>query len=483
ARNTFEEGIEAVATVRDFTQIFDAYAEFEESIISTSMEVANSGKETLSESKTLELDLRLARFERLMDRRPFLVNDVLLRQNPNNVGEWQKRVSLWGDNAEKVVETYTKALATIQPKKAYGKLTQLWCDFAQYYEQADDLDNARQVFEKATGVEFRTVNELADIWCEWAEMELRHEHFEEAVEVMARATVPPANPNVHFKDESVPVQRRVFKALRLWSFYVDLEESIGTVESTRAVYDRIFQLRIATPQIVVNYAAYLEDHHYFEEGFKVYERGIALFGYPVAFELWNIYLTKFVSRYGGSKLERARDLFEQALENCPAKHAKPLYLLYGQLEEEHGLAKNAMRIYDRATGAVAKEDRMEMYKFYIAKVSQTFGVAATRDIYERAISALPDREAKDMCVAFADLERKLGEIDRARAIYAYASALCDPRVSSNFWQQWHEFEVKHGNEDTFKEMLRIKRSVQLQFNTEVSVLSAQLLASRDKQEQ
>jgi pre-mRNA-splicing factor SYF1 len=41
------------------------------------------------------------------------------------------------------------------------------------------------------------------------------------------------------------------------------------VESTKAVYDRIFQLRIATPQIVVNYAAFLEDNYYFEEGFKV----------------------------------------------------------------------------------------------------------------------------------------------------------------------------------------------------------------------
>jgi len=28
-------------------------------------------------------------------------------------------------------------------------------------------------------------------------------------------------------------------------------------------------------------------------------------------ELWVAYLSKFVERYGGSKLERARDLFEQ----------------------------------------------------------------------------------------------------------------------------------------------------------------------------
>ena len=35
-----------------------------------------------------------------------------------------------------------------------------------------------------------------------------------------------------------------------------------------------------------------------------------------------------------------------------------------------------------------------------------------------------------MCLRFADLERKLGEIDRARAIYAHCSQICDPRVSS-----------------------------------------------------
>jgi pre-mRNA-splicing factor SYF1 len=262
---------------------------------------------------------------------------------------------------------------------------------------------------------------------------------------------------------------------------VDLEESIGTLESTKAVYDRIFQLKIATPQIVVNYAAFLEEHQYYEESYKVYERGIALFGYPVAFELWNIYLTKFMNRYGGRKLERARDLFEQALENCPDKYAKPLYLLYGRLEEEYGLTRNAMRIYDRATSAVAPQDRKEMYKFYIAKVSQTYGVTATREIYQRAIEVLPDRDAKDMCLAYAEMECKLGEIDRARALYAYASAFCDPNTVPSFWQQWHDFEVKHGNEETFKEMLRIKRSVQLRFNTEVNYLTAQLVASREDQ--
>lgn len=35
-----------------------------------------------------------------------------------------------------------------------------------------------------------------------------------------------------------------------------------------------------------------------------------------------------------------------------------------------------------------------------------------------------------MCLRFSDMESKLGEIDRARAIYSYCSQICDPRVRS-----------------------------------------------------
>ena len=61
---------------------------------------------------------------------------------------------------------------------------------------------------------------------------------------------------------------------------------------------------------------------------------------------------------------------------------------------------------------------------------------------------------------FAEMESKLGEIDRARAIFMYASQFCDPRVVVSLWREWHKFEVQHGNEDTFREMLRVKRSVE-----------------------
>ncbi|MCJ1303684.1 pre-mRNA-splicing factor syf1 [Hypocenomyce scalaris] len=476
ARDIFEEGITTVMTVRDFTLVFDSYAEFEESIIGTLMDAAaaRSDKGKFNEDADFDLDIRMMRFEQLMDRRPFLVNDVLLRQNPNNVTEWEKRVALWGENKKEVVQTYTDAIAAVQPRKAVGKFHELWTNYAKFYEEGGDLRNAHIIMEKAVKVPFKSVAELAEMWCEWAEMELRNENFDMAVDIMAKATQAPKRSTVDYFDETLSPQQRVHKSWKLWSFYVDLVESVATLDETKKVYERIFELRIATPQTVVNYANLLEENKYYEESFKVYERGLDLFSYPVAFELWNLYLTKAVDRKIG--IERLRDLFEQAVEGCPPQFAKVLYLMYGNLEEERGLARHAMRIYERATRAVSDDNRFEMFNFYITKSASNFGLTSTRPIYERAIAALPDREARDMCLKFAEMERRLGEIDRARTIYGHASQFCDPRTTPAFWSKWEAFEVQHGNEDTFKEMLRIKRSVQAQYNTDVNFIASQALA-------
>ncbi|KAM3752672.1 hypothetical protein ACB098_03G036800 [Castanea mollissima] len=110
-------------------------------------------------------------------------------------------------------------------------------------------------------------------------MELRHQNFKGALELMRRAT---AEPSVEVKrrvaaDGIEPVQIKLYRSLKLWTFYVDLEESLGTLESTRIVYKQILDLRTATPQIILNYAFLLEEHKYFEDAFKAYERGVKIF--------------------------------------------------------------------------------------------------------------------------------------------------------------------------------------------------------------
>ncbi|KDO75763.1 hypothetical protein CISIN_1g002477mg [Citrus sinensis] len=500
ARDIFEEGMMTVVTVRDFSVIFDSYSQFEEIMVSAKMakpdlsveEEEDDEEHGSAEDEDIRLDvnlsmaefvkkvlngfwlhdvkdvdLRLARLEHLMNRRPELANSVLLRQNPHNVEQWHRRVKIFEGNPTKQILTYTEAVRTVDPMKAVGKPHTLWVAFAKLYETYKDIANARVIFDKAVQVNYKTVDHLASIWCEWAEMELRHKNFKGALELMRRAT---AEPSVEVRrrvaaDGNEPVQMKLHKSLRLWTFYVDLEESLGNLESTRAVYERILDLRIATPQIIINYALLLEEHKYFEDAFRVYERGVKIFKYPHVKDIWVTYLSKFVKRYGKTKLERARELFENAVETAPADAVKPLYLQYAKLEEDYGLAKRAMKVYDQATKAVPNHEKLGMYEIYIARAAEIFGVPKTREIYEQAIeSGLPDKDVKAMCLKYAELEKSLGEIDRARGIYVFASQFADPRSDTEFWNRWHEFEVNHGNEDTFREMLRIKRSVSASYS-------------------
>ncbi|CAD7697059.1 unnamed protein product [Ostreobium quekettii] len=476
ARDIYEEGLASVVTVRDFSLIFDALAQFEESLINAKMahldieeedDQEDIGTDFLLKDDGNDLDLRIARLERLMSRRPELLSSVMLRQNPHNVHEWHKRVKLFEGQPTKQILTYTEAVKTVDDQKAVGKPHTLWCSFAKYYEKHGDVHNARVIFEKAVQVQYKYVDDLASVWCEWAEMELRHQNFKRAMEVMRRATAAPQSSRERLtrdQRKNLPVQERLYRSLKLWSFFVDLEESLGTMESTRAVYDRVLELRIATPQIILNYAMFLQEQKYWEDSFQVYERGVVLFKYPHVRDIWQAYLTQFVDRYGGQKLERARDLFEQALQQAPPADSKPIFMQFAALEEKYGLAKHAMTIYERAVKTVPQKERLDVYKLYISRASDFFGIGKVREIYEMAIEAHPphdlaDDDCRAMCLQYAGLERNLGEIDRARAIYVHASSLCDPNVDKAFWEEWKQFEVKHGNEDTFMEMRRIKRSV------------------------
>mmetsp|Transcript_8004 Transcript_8004/g.17846 ORF Transcript_8004/g.17846 Transcript_8004/m.17846 type:complete len:890 (-) Transcript_8004:47-2716(-) len=447
ARDVYEEAMATVSTVHDFSLVFDSYSKFLESLITAHMERQSS-----------ETDLLMARLDDLLSRRPELISSVKLRQNPHNVHEWLQRVKIYKDSPEKVIKCFTEAVMTVDPQKAEGRLWTLWSAFAKFYEAHDDLDNARVIFEKATQVNYRAVEDLASVWCDWIEMELRHHKYEDALKVSRRAVGQ--RKAAALKADKESVQLRIYRSTKLWCLSADLEESLGTLESARAAYDSALELKVATPTLVLSYAKLLTEKKYFEEAFKIYERGIKAFSWPHVNDIWLVYLSRFVARYGGRKLERARDLFEQAVEKVPAKFAWRLYMLYAKLEEEHGLARHALQIYDRATKAVEEKSMYDMYVILLRKTAELFGQTRTREIYEQAIERLPPERIKDACVRYAKMETMLGEVDRARGIYNHASQFCDPRKVADFWDTWRQFEVQHGNEDTFRDMLRVKRSVQ-----------------------
>ena len=148
------------------------------------------------------IDLRKERLESLINQQPILLNNVRLRQNPHDVKQWLYRVKLFTDPSKgavteadpvKAVIAFTEGVKTVDPMKAVGKFSLLWIEFAKFYEQYDDLENANHVFEKAIQVPFKTVEELTSVWSEWIEMFIRHDQFEQAYQTCLKAITPSRN--------------------------------------------------------------------------------------------------------------------------------------------------------------------------------------------------------------------------------------------------------------------------------------------------
>ena len=99
ARDIFEEGIGKVLSMRDFSLIWEAYSNFEHDLITDTVnEISQKEMDgMLTPEDEEDLELTMMRYEDLFDRQAIMISDVKLRQNPHNVTEWLKRLTLFSD--------------------------------------------------------------------------------------------------------------------------------------------------------------------------------------------------------------------------------------------------------------------------------------------------------------------------------------------------------------------------------------------------
>lgn len=62
----------------------------------------------------------------------------------------------------------------------------------------------------------------------------------------------------------------------------------------------------------------------------------------------------------------------------PADASGPIFLQFAALEEEHGLARAAMQVYDQAVRTVPVAERLPIYDVYLKRASDFFGIGKVR---------------------------------------------------------------------------------------------------------
>ncbi|XBH98746.1 hypothetical protein VPH35_128212 [Triticum aestivum] len=340
ARDVFEEAMTTATTVKDFRMVFDAYLHFEHAMAAAELELCQADTVDVQDCWLADrdsIDLAMARLERLLERRPELLNSVLLRQNPHDVQVWHERAKIFHKDPARHAATYAEAVRTVDPAKATGKPPHtLWLALAKMYEDRGSVDCARDVLHRATQANFTAAEHLAAVYCEWANMELRHQDPERAIDLIRQATTPPS---IEATTRAAAaggedVRAKLHRCLKLWLVYLDLMTTHGSLESACAVYDKMHDLGVITPLLVLDHASLLEQHSRFEDAFRVYKRGVRSFKHPHADAIWEAYLTRFVQRHGKSRPERVRDLFQAAVLQSPPERKKAVYLRYARFEED-----------------------------------------------------------------------------------------------------------------------------------------------------
>ena len=107
----------------------------------------------------------------------------------------------------------------------------------------------------------------------------------------------------------------------------------------------------------------------FEDVFQAYERGLAAFKYPYVLQIWKVYPASSSSASAAAS-SSVRGTLEQVDRRPPRRCTSSS--CHAKLEEEHGLMRNAMAVYQRAVDTVAVCRREEMHNMYIAKAAEYF---------------------------------------------------------------------------------------------------------------
>ena len=504
AMNCYEQGMNSVSTVKDWNLIFDTYSKLYDELIRINISSIEKSTNTISE---VDLEILIAKYENLMDRRPFLLNSVKLKQNPNNIHEWHNRIKLVKNSGtlnedliEQIIDAYESAINTINPESiTHGKMYSIWNSYARFFEiETKSVEKARDVYGRCifntdSKAYILSTQDLEKVVCDYAEMEIRNKNYQNALSLLYRIVHSGPESSTTFSLSTISYR----KSVMIWSFLLDLELCLNkNVKRVKKLYNEMLDLKIVTPNIVINVANYLIEHQYFEEGFKIFERAISMFYYPQVYPIWIQYLMQFIHRYQHLKLERTRDMFEQAISTMPFyskeavihqfssgkkyyvknSHSRDFFLLYSSFEEKYGISSRAIKVYEKAVSSVTPNslEQFQLYQVYIDRIGDLFGIAKTRNVIDTALNqSVESNDGTDLSCAFIRdlslkyiyLELKLGEVDRCRSIFAFCSSLCSPDVTEHFnkfWERWSKFEKQYGNVETFKEMLRIRRFVKQQ---------------------
>jgi len=312
----------------------------------------------------------------------------------------------WEEKQQQRVFTrrvYERSLEEIHPSERTEKLL---INFARFEERCHEYDRARTIYKYA--IDQLGQGELGqdaasdELKQEFASFEKRHgsrKDIESAIVQKRREQYELLVTNDTYNYDN-------------WFDFVRLEETEGSVETTREVYERA----ISNVPLVAEK--------------KYWSRYVYLWMYYAIFE-----------ELQAKDVERTRAVFKAALSVIPHKKFTfgKVWLSAAQFEVRQKDLSAARKLLGRAIGQCPKQ---KLFKGYLELELQLGEVDRCRSIYGKYLETMPHNVSA--WKGFSQLETNVGETERARAIYEMAVSQQALDMPELLWKAYIDFEIAEG---------------------------------------
>ncbi|KAH9996339.1 pre-mRNA-splicing factor CLF1 [Russula vinacea] len=248
--------------------------------------------------------------------------------------------------------------------------------------------------------------------------------------------------------------RRTRGSIKEWLQYANWEASQNEFARARSVFERALDV---DPQSVPLWLTYTETElksRNVQHARNLFDRAVTLL--PRVDQLWYkyVYLEELLQNIAG-----ARQIFERWMGWEPDDKAWQAYI---KLEIRYNELDRASAIYERWV-AVRPEPRVWVKWGKFEEERAKFDKA--RDVFQTALEFFGDEEeqvdkAQAVFGAFAKMETRLKEYERARVIFKFALERLPRSKSSNLYAAYTKFEKQHGTRTTLESTVLGKRRIQ-----------------------
>lgn len=432
ARHWFAWGLERTTTLELFCEIYNAYVSDE-----------------WRRYKQEPTPVRAHFIRHLVAQRASWAVDTRLRAHPYDLDGWIERIALATDDKTRL-RGYADALTRINPLKvrfSSVNLAGFWQRYATIYADAGDTKTANVVYSKASQSKFAH-GELSEIYVAWSNMWLDQGDDKRALKVLEEgmAVVPPKHVG--------PLVSHYLDVLEL------LVDSASDVDRVATGFARARTAKLVTARQCLDHAAFLREWKRPEQADSVYEHAITGFPHPqIRRQVWRAYLE---SAYGRVSDHRFADLVDRAVFG--AELALPYIREFVQLRPTPQMLRRAIGVLKKQTSLDALNDKFALYQLLVTRIGDADELRETYDWIVADLELAP-AELVDITRSYIGFEHGQGQAQRVRALYRHLTQQNAPLapVMAPVWTEWEAYEVDHGDEALFKEMMRWKRRMEEDF--------------------